>query len=227
MAGNFRKAMGILAKEPDTAKRIPPDSEASQANAQAAANMVQIGFMAFAVSAYIRTSLCPDLQSYSPQPMRLTAPVRPGIAVNSGQCNAVLLKRSKSVLGATQPASLKVVSTQSVFSTAAVSSLNCCWPLPVSCQVVHSSYPTIAAIILTLTLLQAAIKLGGSAPHVIPAVGGQYILHHTHHDFASLTAPHHSIAQGTDQVRHILLYVSPCELHVSPCELYVSPCKPM
>ena len=92
MAGNFRKAMGITAKEPDTAKRIPPDSEASQANAQSAANMVQIGFTAFAVSAYIRSSLCPDLQSYSPQPMRLTAPVRPGIAVNPGQCNAVLLK---------------------------------------------------------------------------------------------------------------------------------------
>jgi len=82
---------------------------------------VQIGFMAFAVSAYVRSWLCPDLQSYSPQPMRLTAPVekkrkdytfrrqfnekpsiipgrpgtapvRPGIAVNPGQCNAVLLK---------------------------------------------------------------------------------------------------------------------------------------
>ena len=49
MAGNFRKAMGITAKEPDTAKRIPPDSEASQANAQSAANMIQIGFMTFAV----------------------------------------------------------------------------------------------------------------------------------------------------------------------------------
>jgi len=36
---------------------------------------VQIGFMAFAVSAYVRSWLCPDLQSYSPQPMRLTAPV--------------------------------------------------------------------------------------------------------------------------------------------------------
>jgi len=92
MAGNFRKAMGITAKEPDTAKRIPPDSEASQATAQSATHMVQMGYMAFAVSAYIRSSLCPDLQSYSPQPMRLTAPVRPGIAANPGQCNAVLLK---------------------------------------------------------------------------------------------------------------------------------------
>ena len=91
-AGNFRKAMGITAKEPDTAKRIPPDSETSHATAQSAANMVQIGFMAFAVSAYIGSSLCPDLQSYSPQPMRLTAPVRPCIAVNPAQCAAVLLK---------------------------------------------------------------------------------------------------------------------------------------
>jgi hypothetical protein len=131
MAGNFRKAMGITAKKPDTAKRIPPDSEASQANAQAAANIVQIGFMAFAVSAYIRSSLCPDLQSYSPQPMRLTAPVRPDIAVNRGQCNAVLLKKSKSVLGAAQPASFKVAGTQSVFSTPAVSSMNCCWLAPI------------------------------------------------------------------------------------------------
>ena len=95
VAGNFRKAMGITVKEPDTAKRIPPDSEALQATAQSAANMVQIGFMAFAVSAYIRSSLCPDLQSYSPQPVRLTAPVRSGIAAYPGQCDAILLKAFK------------------------------------------------------------------------------------------------------------------------------------
>ena len=126
MAGNFRKAMGITAKEPDTAKRIPPDSEASQANAQSAAKMVQIGFMAFAVSAYIRSSLCPDLQSYSPQPMRLTAPVRPGIAVHPGQCNAVLLKTFQECTWRHATCFSLVVGTQSVFSTLAVSSMICC-----------------------------------------------------------------------------------------------------
>ena len=40
MAGSFCKAFSITAKEPDTAKRIPPDSEASQANAQSAADIV-------------------------------------------------------------------------------------------------------------------------------------------------------------------------------------------
>ncbi|DBA95921.1 TPA: hypothetical protein ACH3X1_001448 [Trebouxia sp. C0004] len=131
MTGNFRKAMGITAKEPDTAKRIPPDSEASQATAQAAANMVQIGFVAFAVSAYIRSSLCPDLQSYSPQPMRLTA--------------------------------------------------------------------------------QADIKLGDLAPYIAPAAGGQYILHHTKLNFASMSAPHQSSTPGTNQVRPALMHISLCE----------------
>jgi len=40
MAGSFCKAFSIPAKEPDTAKRIPPDSEASQANAQSTADIV-------------------------------------------------------------------------------------------------------------------------------------------------------------------------------------------
>ncbi|KAL0036203.1 hypothetical protein WJX79_007899 [Trebouxia sp. C0005] len=122
MAGNFRKAMGITAKEPDTAKRLPPDYEASQANAQSAANMVQIGFTAFAVSAYIRSSLCPDLKSYSPQPMHLTA--------------------------------------------------------------------------------QADVKLGQPAqgPHVTPAARGQFILHCTQREIASLSAPGRSSPEGTVQV---------------------------
>ena len=39
LAGSHCKAIGITAKEPDTAKRIPPDSEASQANAQSTADI--------------------------------------------------------------------------------------------------------------------------------------------------------------------------------------------
>ena len=76
MAGNFRKAMGLAGKEADTAKRIQPESEASQAAARSAAVLVQLGFVAFAVSAYIRSSLCPALQSYSPQPKCLSTWVR-------------------------------------------------------------------------------------------------------------------------------------------------------
>ena len=69
MAGNLRKAMGMGAKEPDTAKRTQPESEASQAAAESAAMLVQLGFAAFAVSAYIRSTSCPALQSCSPQPV--------------------------------------------------------------------------------------------------------------------------------------------------------------
>jgi hypothetical protein len=64
---------------------------------------------------------------------------------------------------------------------------------------------------LGLILLQADIKLGDLAPHIAPAAGGQYILHHTQHNFASLSAPHQSSAQGTDQVRHVLLHISLCK----------------
>ena len=76
MAGNFRKAMGLAGKEADAAKRIQPESEASQAAARSAAVLVQLGFAAFAVSAYIRSSLCPALQGYSPQPKSPSTQVR-------------------------------------------------------------------------------------------------------------------------------------------------------
>lgn len=70
MAGNLRKAMGIGSKDTDPAKRIQPDSEGLQvaAHAAAAAALVPLGLTAFAISAYIRSTLCPSLQSYSPQP---------------------------------------------------------------------------------------------------------------------------------------------------------------
>ena len=65
---------------------------------------------------------------------------------------------------------------------------------------------------LALTLLQADIELRDLVPHIAPAAGGQYILHHTQHNqLASLSAPHQSSAQGTDQVRHVLLHTSQCK----------------
>lgn len=193
MAGNFRKAMGITAKEPDTAKRLPPDYEASQANAQSAANMVQIGFTAFAVSAYIRSSLCPDLKSYSPQPMHLTAQVRP-------------------VIAATKSASVKLVSTRSVFSVLAVSSIDCSW-----LAALHPHFDCLLTVMrgssgllphLALTSLQADVKLGQPAqgPHVTPAARGQFILHCTQREIASLSAPGRSSPEGTVQVWHALLH---------------------
>ena len=69
MAGNLRKAMGIGAKELETVKRIQPESEVSHAAVQSAAMLVQIGLAAFAVSAYVRSTLCPALQHYCPQPI--------------------------------------------------------------------------------------------------------------------------------------------------------------
>ena len=64
-AGNLRKAIGIPAKDP--AVRSPAETEAVQAAAQSAEALVQVALAAFAVSAYIRSSLCPMLQSYEPQ----------------------------------------------------------------------------------------------------------------------------------------------------------------
>ncbi|KAL3140229.1 hypothetical protein ABBQ38_004504 [Trebouxia sp. C0009 RCD-2024] len=71
MAGNLRKAMGMGSKDADLAKRVQPDSEAPQmaAHAAAAATLVPLGLAAFAISAYIRSTLCPSLQSYCPQPV--------------------------------------------------------------------------------------------------------------------------------------------------------------
>ena len=79
MAGNLRKAMGIGSKEADLPKQTQPDFEGPQMAAQAAAAavLVPVGVMAFAVSAYIRSTLCPSLQSYSPQSLSSVSTVRP------------------------------------------------------------------------------------------------------------------------------------------------------
>ena len=79
MAGNLRKAMGIGSKEADLSKQTQPESEGPQVAAQAAAAavLVPVGLAAFAVSAYIRSTLCPSLQSYSPQPLSSISTVRP------------------------------------------------------------------------------------------------------------------------------------------------------
>ena len=71
MAGNLRKAMGMGSKEADLPKQTQPEFEGPQTAAQAAAAavLVPVGVTAFAVSAYIRSTLCPSLQSYSPQPL--------------------------------------------------------------------------------------------------------------------------------------------------------------
>lgn len=65
-AGNLRKAIGITAKEADGSSQA--ETEAAQAAAQSAEALVQVALAAFAISAYIRSTLCPSLQSYEPQP---------------------------------------------------------------------------------------------------------------------------------------------------------------
>ena len=72
MAGNFRKVMGIGSKESETAKLTQPDAAGSHASTNSgAATLVPVALAAFAVSAYIRSTLCPALQSYSPQPVQV------------------------------------------------------------------------------------------------------------------------------------------------------------
>lgn len=66
LAGNLRKAIGITAKEADSSSQA--ETEAAQAAAQSAEALVQVALAAFAISAYIRSTLCPSLQSYEPQP---------------------------------------------------------------------------------------------------------------------------------------------------------------
>ena len=65
-AGNLRKAIGITAKEADGSSQA--ETEAAQAAAESAESLVQVALAAFAISAYIRSTLCPSLQSYEPQP---------------------------------------------------------------------------------------------------------------------------------------------------------------
>ena len=68
MAGNLRKAMGMAVKESEGAKPKQSDPDVLHAASQSASVLVQLGLAAFAVSAYIRSTLCPALQSYVPQP---------------------------------------------------------------------------------------------------------------------------------------------------------------
>ena len=80
MAGNLRKAMGIGSKEADLPKQTQPEFEGPQMAGQAAAAaavLVPLGLTAFAVSAYIRSTLCPSLQGYSPKPLSSVSTVRP------------------------------------------------------------------------------------------------------------------------------------------------------
>jgi len=76
----------------------------------------------------------------------------------------------------------------------------------------HTCDPSNLLPHLALTSLQADIKLGQPAhgPHVTPAAGGQFILHRAQYNFASLSAPGLSSAQGTDQVWHALLHTGLC-----------------
>ena len=81
MAGNLRKAMGMGSKEADLHKQTQPELEGPQvaAEAAAAAVLVPLGLTAFAISAYIRSTLCPSLQTYSPQTLSSLSTVRPHI----------------------------------------------------------------------------------------------------------------------------------------------------
>jgi len=120
------------------------------------------------------------------------------------------------MVGATQPAFSKFAGTESVFDTLAVSSIDCCWLATLyphlGCLLSHM-LPSDPMPSLALKSLQADINLGELAhgPHVTPAAGGRFILHHKQHNFASLSAPYQSSAQSTDQVRHALLHISLCE----------------
>ena len=78
MAGNLRKAMGMGSKEADLHKQTQPEFEGPQV-AAAAAVLVPLGLTAFAISAYIRSTLCPSLQTYSPQTLSSVSTVRPHI----------------------------------------------------------------------------------------------------------------------------------------------------
>ena len=142
-------AMGITAKEP--AKRILPDNETSQATAHSAANMTQVSFMAFAVSACIRSSPCPDLQSCSPQPMCLsTCKTWHCCQPWAVQCGFGSRHRNF-LLGSMLPASLRFVHVESAFSRIAVISVDCCW-LP-------TLHPHRGFQLYFLTSLQVDIKL--------------------------------------------------------------------
>ena len=66
-AGNSRKAMGMAAKESEGTRPKHPGPEILHAGSQSASLLVQLGLAAFAISAYIRSTLCPALQSYIPQ----------------------------------------------------------------------------------------------------------------------------------------------------------------
>ena len=142
-------AMGITAKE--AAKRILPDNNASQATAHSAANMAQVSFMAFAVSACIRSSPCPDLQSCSRQPMCLsTCKTWHCCQPWAVQCGFGSRHRNF-LLGSMLLASLRFVHIESAFSKIAVISVNCCW-LPT--LQLHRGFQ-----LYFLTSLQADIKL--------------------------------------------------------------------
>ena len=60
MAGNLRKAMGMAAKVTELKQ---PDPKVPQAGSHSASVLVQLGLAAFAISAYIRSTLCSALQS--------------------------------------------------------------------------------------------------------------------------------------------------------------------
>ena len=72
MAGNFQKVMGIGSNESETAKVTQPESAGSHAaNNSDATFLIPVALAAFAISAYIRSTLCPALQSYFPQPVQI------------------------------------------------------------------------------------------------------------------------------------------------------------
>lgn len=85
MAGNLRKAMGIGSKEANPGKQLQPGHEGPHMAAQAAAAavLVPVGLAAFAISAYIRSTLCPSLQGYSPQPVSSVSTVGPPCSTHS------------------------------------------------------------------------------------------------------------------------------------------------
>jgi len=130
-------------------------------------------------------------------------------------------RHSKSVLGGTQLASLKVGETEFVSSEQHRLLLACdssFSPWIVS-SIAQTCGPSELLPYLALSSLQADVKLGQPAqgPHATPAAGGQFILHCTQHDFASLSAPGRSSPEDTAQVWHALLHTDLCGPKQSSC----------
>ena len=204
MAGNLRKAMGIGSKEPDLAKRIQPETEGSQmAHAAAAAALVPVGLTAFAVSAYIRCTLCPSLQSYSPQPLSSVSTV-------------------KTILSALNfaPASNGVVSLQGLPIGKRAESDSVCHPV-VGCtaapylSVLGNVTQTVYHIYYHMQADLRQLADPGAQPSSFGTAHQQYVLQHMQKSVAALSAMEHAAALNIIQASLECLRFARRQLHLA------------